>query len=84
MFLISPAWANIKRKLDLPLLQNFKLRVPRNSVASPGATPRTRLTVLLEKKYPRSPIQNKRPPAPPNDIYLLYRYIEDNRVPPII
>jgi hypothetical protein len=68
MFLISPAWPNINRKLDLPLLQNFKLRIPRNSVASPGATPRTRLTVLLEKKYPRSPIQNKRPPALPNDI----------------
>jgi len=32
-------------------------------VASPGATPKTILMVLLENMYPRRPMENKRPPA---------------------
>jgi hypothetical protein len=41
-------------------------------VASPGAMPKTRLMVLLEKMYPKSPIENKRPSAIPNEVPLFH------------
>jgi hypothetical protein len=49
-------------------------------VASPGATPKTILMVLLENMYPRRPMENKRPPASPNDlvISLICMWIHEN------
>ncbi len=57
-----PACASMNGKLDLPLLQTLRLSTPRANIARPGATPKVRLTVLLQNRNPTRPMENKIPP----------------------
>jgi hypothetical protein len=49
-------------KLDFPLLQTLRLSTPRANIARPGATPKVRLTGVLQNRNPIRPIENRNPP----------------------
>ena len=57
-----PACASINGKLDFPLLQPLRLSTASPNIARPGATPKVRLTGLLQNRNPTRPMENNNPP----------------------